>query len=223
MKLIPAIDLKNNKVVLPTGSSRNDYNEISNTLSPSSNPIDFIKYLQSIYNFNTIYLADLDSIENFNYKNNLISDILNEFKNNNFIIDNGVIKYSQIRLFDYLNYKQIIATETYEEYDLLIKEKSNDYILSVDYSKNEIISKNENYKLLTPKKVICMNMDSIGKGYGPNYFNLKLTKKLYPKSKIIVSGGIRNNNDLKKIKKFSCSEVILLSSIINKNIIYSDL
>jgi len=223
MKLIPAIDLKNNKVVLPAGSNRYDYKEISSTLAPSSNPINFIKYLLSIYDFNTIYLADLDSIENFNYKNNLIASILKEFKKNNFIIDNGVRKYSQIKLFNSSNYKQIIATESFEEYSLLIKKDFNDYILSVDYCNNKIISKNKNYKLLNPAKIICMNMDSIGKKDGPNYSNLKLTKKLYPKSKIIVSGGIRNNDDLKKIKEFNCTEVILLSSIINKNIVYSDL
>jgi phosphoribosylformimino-5-aminoimidazole carboxamide ribonucleotide (ProFAR) isomerase len=68
-----------------------------------------------------------------------------------------------------------------------------------------------------------MNIDSIGKNNGPNYLNINLTKKLYPSSKIVVSGGIRDNKDIKKIKKFNCSEVILLSSIIKKNIVYSDL
>ena len=223
MELIPAIDLKNNKVVLPTGNSRYDYKEISNLLSPSSHPIDFIEYLLSIYDFNTIYLADLDSIDNFNNKNNLISNILKKFIKNNFIIDNGVRKYSQIKLYNFTNYKQIIATETFEEYNLLIKNSFNNYILSLDYRNNNIISKNKDYKLLNPKKVICMNIDSIGKNNGPNYLNINLTKKLYPSSKIVVSGGIRDNKDIKRIKKFNCSEVILLSSIIKKNIIYSDL
>ena len=36
MKLIPAIDLKNNKVVIPYGNSRSDYKEIPKDKSPTS-------------------------------------------------------------------------------------------------------------------------------------------------------------------------------------------
>ena len=65
MKLIPAIDLKNNKVVTAMQGKKRNYSEISKKLSPSSDPLAFIQYLLSIHHFNTIYLADLDSIVNF--------------------------------------------------------------------------------------------------------------------------------------------------------------
>ena len=51
MKLIPAIDLKNNKVVIPYGNSRSDYKEIPKDKSPTSDPIKFIDFLLSELNY----------------------------------------------------------------------------------------------------------------------------------------------------------------------------
>ena len=99
MKLIPAIDLKDNKVVLASGGNRSNYNPLPTYLSPTSDPIMFIDYLISIHNFNTIYLADLDSIEKYSVNSKLINSILERYKNIRFIIDNGVREFSQINKY----------------------------------------------------------------------------------------------------------------------------
>ena len=113
MKLIPAIDLKNNKVVFASGGDRNYYKKPSTDLSPTSDPIKFIEYLISLYNFNTIYLADLDSIKKYDAKNYFIDTLLCKYKNINFIIDNGVRDFTHINRFKSKNYTQIIATESF--------------------------------------------------------------------------------------------------------------
>ena len=99
MKLIPAIDLKDNKVVMASGGNRNKYKSLPTHLSPTSDPIKFIDYLISIYNFNTIYLADLDSIEKYDVNSKLIDSILVRYKNIDFIIDNGIRKFSHINKY----------------------------------------------------------------------------------------------------------------------------
>ena len=96
MKLIPAIDLKNNKVVIPYGNSRSDYKEIPKDKSPTSDPIKFIDFLLSIYNFSTIYIADLDSIESFTENNGLINEILCKYNN---------LKFNKIYFIISLNFK----------------------------------------------------------------------------------------------------------------------
>ena len=69
MKLIPAIDLKNNKVVISTKGKNREYKLIPADSSPTSDPIEFIEYILSLNDFNTIYLADTNNLtEN---KNNL--------------------------------------------------------------------------------------------------------------------------------------------------------
>lgn len=223
MKLIPAIDLKNNKVVFASGGDRNYYKKPSTDLSPTSDPIKFIEYLISLYNFNTIYLADLDSIKKYNAKNYFIDTLLCKYKNINFIIDNGVRDFTHINRFKSKNYTQIIATESFFDYTTLLNENYENFILSLDYKESKIISKNDDYKILKPKKVICMNLDSIGSDKGPNYKNIILTKKNYQMADIIASGGIRNNEDISKLKKEGIKESILLTAILRKNISYYNL
>ncbi len=219
MKLIPAIDLKNNKVVIPYGNSRSDYKEIPKDKSPTSDPLKFIDFLLSIYNFSTIYIADLDSIKSFTENNSLIKEILCKFNNLKFIIDNGVRKFSQIK-FIHKNMTQIIGTETFDEYEKLHKSNFKNFILSLDIKDGNVLCKNSNYNLLSPAKTICMNLDNIGKDYGINKINIKKIHNLYTNTEIIYSGGIRNHNDVLELKNFGINEVILLSSILDKKIDY---
>ena len=219
MKLIPAIDLKNNKVVIPYGNSRSDYKEIPKDKSPTSDPIKFIDFLLSIYNFSTIYIADLDSIKSFSENNGLIKEILSKFNNLKFIVDNGVRKFSQINFIDN-NMTQIIGTETFYEYEKLHKSNFNNFILSLDIKDDNVLCKNSNFNLLSPAKTICMNLDNIGNDYGINRNNIKKIHNLYSNTEIIYSGGIRNHKDLLDLKNFGIDEVILLSSILNKKIDY---
>ena len=219
MKLIPAIDLKNDKVVIPYGNSRSDYKEIPKDKSPTSNPIKFIDFLLSIYNFSTIYIADLDSINNFSEDNGLLKEILCKFNNLKFIVDNGVRKFSQISFIDN-NMTQIIGTETFYEYEKLHKSNFNNFILSLDIKDDNILCKNSNYDLLSPVKTICMNLDNIGKNHGINKINIEKIHNLYTNAEIIYSGGIRNHKDVLELENLGVNEVILLSSILNKKINY---
>ena len=223
MKLIPAIDLKNNKVVTAMQGKKRNYSEISKKLSPSSDPLTFIQYLLSIHHFNTIYLADLDSIVNFKSECSLIDKILAKFPNINFIIDNGVRKYSQLNRYKNTNYIQVVATETYEDYIDLVNERYSNLILSLDFKNKKLIKKNNNYKYLTPKKVISMNLDNIGMKNGINKENANYAKELFPNAEIIISGGIGCTSDIIEAKKNGFNEVVLLTAILEKKILYSNL
>ncbi len=222
MKLIPAIDLKNNKVVLAKNGSRDKYIEIPKNIAPSSTPIAFIKHLLSFHHFSTIYLADLDSINIFNSYGNKINEIISTYKHINFIIDNGVNNYSQINIYEGTNYKQIIGTETYIEYKKLQNNTTTKYILSLDYKNNTILSKNNEYTMLKPIDVICMSIDNIGTLNGPSYKNLESTKKLYPNSNIIASGGLRNMEDLFNLREKGYNDIISLTAILEKKNNYNN-
>ena len=221
MKLIPAIDLKNNKVVTPNSNNRSNYQEISIDKSPTSDPIEFIRYLLSINNFTTIYLADLDSIENFKENNILLIDILNTYKNIHFIIDNGIRKLSQVEILDGDNYTQIIATETFEDYTKLCEVSKINYILSLDFKNKEVLSKKDEYRYLKPKKTICMNLDNVGRANGLNLKNIEFCNNLFPRTELIYSGGVRNQKDITNLSNMHVNEVILLTCILKKEITFN--
>ncbi|MFL2559933.1 MAG: HisA/HisF-related TIM barrel protein [Gammaproteobacteria bacterium] len=222
MKLIPAIDLINNKVVLAKGGKRDHYAEIPKNIAPSSDPIAFIQYLLSLYHFSTIYLADLDSINLFNTKNSIINDIIVKYKHINFIVDNGLRHCSKINIYKAKNYQQIIGTETFIEYQQLKNNVTANYLLSLDYKNNTIISKTNKYKSLKPNSIICMSIDNIGSQDGPNYKNLTSAKKLYPDTNIIVSGGVRNMKDIFNIQKKGYKDIITMTAILEKKINYNN-
>ena len=221
MKLIPAIDLKNNKVVTPNSNNRSNYQEISIDKSPTSDPIEFIRYLLSINNFTTIYLADLDSIKNFKENNILLIDILNTYKNIHFIIDNGIRKLSQLEILDGDNYTQIIATETFEDYTKLCEVSKINYILSLDFKNKEVLSKKDEYRYLKPKKTICMNLDNVGRANGLNLKNIEFCNNLFPRTELIYSGGVRNQKDITNLSNMHVNEVILLTCILKKEITFN--
>jgi HisA/HisF family protein len=223
MKLIPAIDIKNGKVVLPQGGNRDNYKEISTIFSIPSDPVKFIDYLHSLYHFNTIYIADLDSIRDFISDNIVINEITETFKKTNFLIDNGVVKQQEINNFSKINCTQIIATETFNDYRYLIDNKINNYILSLDFKNKEVLCKNSDFKILKPKKVICMNMDNIGKKNGVNFENIKETRMYFPESEIIFSGGIKNHKDILQLSKNNFNEIMLMTAIIENKILYDEL
>tara|TARA_B100001778_G_C18577384_1_gene625670 strand:- start:813 stop:1478 length:666 start_codon:yes stop_codon:yes gene_type:complete len=218
MKLIPAIDLKNNKVVTAIKGGQRKYQEISSKLSPTSDPIKFIEYILSLSNFNTIYIADLDSIKEFKKNNKTIRKILQEYENISFIVDNGVRKFSQLNIYKNNNFKQIVATESFEDYEDIIEKNYCNYILSVDFTNNKILHKNEKYKYLKPKKVISMDIDNIGKKNGLDIKNISCVKEIYPQSDIIISGGIGCNEDIYRASQNGSKEIILLTAILEKNI-----
>jgi len=220
MKLIPAIDLKNNKVVISTKGKNREYKPIPADLSPTSDPIEFIEYILSLNDFNTIYLADLDSIANFKVNNDIIENILLEHSNINFMVDNGVRLFSEINQYKNSNFIQVVATETFVEYSKIINNNYNNYILSADFVNGKLYSKNCGYKTIKPNKVIAMDIDNIGKKSGANINNVKKIKKIYPYSSIILSGGIGSNDDIMTAKANKISEIMLLTALLEDNITY---
>tara|TARA_B100001559_G_scaffold285241_1_gene260988 strand:- start:381 stop:1043 length:663 start_codon:yes stop_codon:yes gene_type:complete len=220
MKLIPAIDLKNNKVVISTKGKNREYKPIPADLSPTSDPIEFIEYILSLNDFNTIYLADLDSIANFKVNNDIIENILLEHSNINFMVDNGVRLFSEINQYKNSNFIQVVATETFVEYSKITNNNYNNYILSADFVNGKLYSKNCGYKTIKPNKVIAMDIDNIGKKSGANINNVKKIKKIYPYSSIILSGGIGSNDDIMTAKANKISEIMLLTALLEDNITY---
>ena len=220
MKLIPAIDLKNNKVVISTKGKNREYKPIPADLSPTSDPIEFIEYILSLNDFNTIYLADLDSIANFKVNNDIIENILLEHSNINFMVDNGVRLFSEINQYKNSNFIQVIATETFVEYSKIINNNYNDYILSADFVNGKLYSKNCGYKTIKPNKVIVMDIDNIGKKSGANIKNVTKIKRIFPYASIILSGGIGCNDDIMTAKANKISEIMLLTALLEDNITY---
>ena len=72
MNIIPAIDIKNGKVVKAIQGDRDKYKPINNDSGFSSDPFKFIKEMTKIYRPSTFYIADINSLTNDNHNIDLI-------------------------------------------------------------------------------------------------------------------------------------------------------
>ena len=63
MQAIPVIDLMGGLVVRARMGDRASYRPLRSPLSPTSDAVDVVRGLLSVYPFPTLYVADLDAIQ----------------------------------------------------------------------------------------------------------------------------------------------------------------
>ena len=67
MNIIPAIDIKDGKVVKAKQGDRDRYNPISKDSGFSSDPFKFIKEMAKVYRPSIFYIADINSLISQNH------------------------------------------------------------------------------------------------------------------------------------------------------------
>ena len=212
MNIIPAIDIKDGKVVKAKQGDRDRYNPISKDSGFSSDPFKFIKEMTKIYRPSIFYIADINSLINENHNIELIKDIASVNKNIHFWVDIGG-KIDQ-RLAK-RNIEPILCSENC----LSIKNINyiyKNYIHSYDY-KNKLLGLDsfKNFDSSYKNKIIFMNIADVGNDKGPDY---KYIRSMNKKSSIqyYVGGGIKSTFDINKLEAMGFSGV-LVSSLLFKN------
>ena len=212
MNIIPAIDIKDGKVVKAKQGDRDRYNPIDKDSGFSSNPFKFIKEMTKVYRPSIFYIADINSLINENHNIDLIKDIASVNKNIHFWVDIGG-KIDQ-RLAK-RNIEPILCSENC----LSIKNINyiyKNYIHSYDY-KNKLLGLEsfKNFDSSYKNKIIFMNIADVGNDKGPDY---KYIRSMSKKSSIqyYVGGGIKSTFDIDKLEAMGFSGV-LVSSLLFKN------
>ena len=212
MNIIPAIDIKDGKVVKAKQGDRDRYNPIDKDSGFSSNPFKFIKEMTKVYRPSIFYIADINSLINENHNIDLIKDIASVNKNIHFWVDIGG-KIDQ-RLAK-RNIEPILCSENC----LSIKNINyiyKNYIHSYDY-KNKLLGLDsfKNFDSSYKNKIIFMNIADVGNDKGPDY---KYIRSMNKKSSVqyYVGGGIKSTFDINKLEAMGFSGV-LVSSLLFKN------
>jgi phosphoribosylformimino-5-aminoimidazole carboxamide ribotide isomerase len=212
MNIIPAIDIKDGKVVKAKQGDRDRYHPIDKDSGFSSDPFKFIKEMTKVYRPSIFYIADINSLISENHNIDLIKDIASMNKNIHFWVDIGG-KIDQ-RLAK-RNIEPILCSENC----LSIKNINyiyKNYIHSYDY-KNKLLGLDsfKNFDSSYKNKIIFMNIADVGNDKGPDY---KYIRSMNKKSSIqyYVGGGIKSTFDINKLETMGFSGV-LVSSLLFKN------
>lgn len=225
MQIIPVIDVMGGIVVHATGGIRANYQPLQSILSTSCDPVELISALLILHDFKTIYIADLDAINNHHYDLAFYTDLHKSFPTIEFWLDMGVRTSNDWqKIASMKGVRCVLGSESLDDIDLLkdarIKEQA---ILSLDYQNNRFLGKVELIEQPEswPKKVIVMNLDHVGARAGPDFSLLSKVQNLAMDSDIIAAGGVRNEADLVQLSKQGFTAT-LVASVLHKGNISSE-
>lgn len=220
MKIIPVIDLKNSVVVHARQGNREHYEPINTALCKSSDIFQVIDAFLGLYDFDCLYIADLNAIIGQGNHDLLIADVLVRYPQITFWVDKGYQKYdASVPIAG--NFLPVLGSESYQNDNLAeIKAFKNNFILSLDYSgKNalgpECLFSNPEF---WPKDIIIMTLDRVGSNHGPDLNKLTEFCRRYPDKNFIAAGGIRNKQDCMLLSKAGIHLALVASALHSESI-----
>ena len=222
MKIIPVIDLKDGVVVHARQGLREQYQPISTQLCQSSDIYQVIEAFLKVYNFDTIYIADLNAITHQDNHDFLIAGVLASFPHIVFWIDRG---YKHFKKYP-RNHTPVLGSECYnDETALELKAFNKRFILSLDYSVSEALGAKSLFsdQDLWPESIIIMTLNRVGSNQGPDLDKLNRFCRQYPHKNFIAAGGIRNAADLQALKLMGVKQVLIASALHSGAISHKDI
>ena len=221
MELIFAIDLRKGLVVKAYAGFRLNYKPLTINSINYSDPIRLLRTILKHIDLNTIYIADLDAIQNLGSNSKLIVNILKAFPNLKFLIDSGFDYPSSVNNFCFFlkkknlsNYEIILGTEKLKNYNLRVFFMKHVCRISIDFNgfEKKWIRKIKKEKIKS--KLIFMFLKNIG-GRGVSVKEIKAILNNFPLNKCSVAGGISSVSDIKTLDRIGLDSVVV-STIIHQ-------
>ena len=212
MKIIPVIDLKDGVVVHAQQGMREQYQPISTRLCQSSDIYQVINAFLGVYDFDTIYIADLNAITHQGDHGILITEVVTSFPDIVFWIDKGHQQFNKYPD----NHLPVLGTECYNDETVLeLKDFNNHFILSLDYSLSRELGAKSLFSNqdLWPETIIIMTLNRVGSNQGPDLDKLNWFSRQYPHKHFIAAGGIRNTADLLALKQVGVQQALIASAL----------
>ncbi|MFX0057248.1 MAG: HisA/HisF-related TIM barrel protein [Candidatus Hodarchaeota archaeon] len=223
-KIIPVLDILNSTIVHAHKGERDKYKPLKTYLFDSSEPTKILKEFVQKYGFNEFYIADLDAIIKKNPNLELLSEML-KISNIKIIIDPGIVSIEDIYLYsNYSIEKLILGLETIESIDIILDclkvIGSSKTIVSIDMYKEKIRTKIKEFRTLDTlnvvkiiaklgvNSIILLDLFKVGQKLGgipPLYHHIKK----YFAGEILVGGGVKDLNDIKKYKSENFDGILI--------------
>ncbi len=219
MQIIPVIDLKGGQVVHAAGGDRSGYQPVHRTssLCDSSEIYHVVARFLKLYPFQTFYIADLDAIGGNGNHDHGINNLLSQYPNQEFWLDNGSSYQALTTTTRPSNYKPVIGTESQR---LPVSLKNADLILSLDFKHNQALGHPGWLESpdLWPETIVVMTLDLVGSNKGPDFEKLSKLCTDYRDKRFVAAGGVRDINDLIRLKTIGIAAVLLASALHNGSI-----
>ena len=227
MQVIPVIDLMHGQVVRARMGERASYRPLASPLSPTSDPVDVVRGLLTVYPFPTLYVADLDAIQGDGDNLAALRRIRAEFPALQIWLDNGAADTAAIEaLIDMGLGAAVVGSESQRDADLIARRKgSGAIVLSLDFrgdafqGPHEILAE----PALWPSRVIVMTLARVGGGAGPDLERLAAIRAIAGGREVYAAGGVRDAADLSALNAAGAAGVLIATALHERRIVAADL
>jgi phosphoribosylformimino-5-aminoimidazole carboxamide ribotide isomerase len=227
MDIIPVLDLRGGIVVRARMGQRDQYRPLESPLSPTSDPVDVMQGLYSVYPFKTFYIADLDAIMGMGNNEAALRRLKAEFPAAMFWVDNGVSDLSSAHNWlDAGLGHLVIGSESQQDMALVRCLSQHDRVaLSLDFRDQAFLGPPALLDDVAswPRKLIVMTLARVGSGGGPDLDRLSAIREVAPGRDIYAAGGVRGSADLAVLKRAGISGALVATSLHDGRLTGSDI
>lgn len=217
MDIIPVLDLRGGIVVRARMGQRDQYRPLQSQLARTSDPVDVMRGLCSVYPFGTFYIADLDAIMGTGDNEVTLWRLKAEFPGAVFWVDNGVADVSAaLRWLDAGLGHLVVGSESQHDAALTLGLSENDrVVLSLDFREQAFQGPPALLDEVTswPGRLIVMTLARVGSGAGPDLDRLRAIRDIAAGRSIYAAGGVRDRADLASLERAGIAGALIASSL----------
>lgn len=224
MKVLPVLDLLNDRVVHAVAGERETYAPISSRLGEQGDAQTIAANLAEQYGFTHAYVADLNALAGAEPNWRAITAIRSKLPN--LWIDAGVNHIDRIAKFE--TAAPILSLESLESESQARNAigRCGDIVFSIDMKNGRLMTRVEAWKDMAPeamfdqavqwgvRRVIPLELSSVGGNTGPSLLPMISTLHArHPDVTIISGGGIKHIGDLSVLEAAGCSLALVATGL----------
>jgi phosphoribosylformimino-5-aminoimidazole carboxamide ribotide isomerase len=240
MRIIPVIDIKDGKAVHARGGDRSSYRGVRSRLYDGNDPIGLASAYRGTLGLSTIYVADLDAIEDGQLNHSILGGLSREGLDA--WVDIGLRDASRLaELRAYRSFRWILATETLlgpaslSETTATIDPDAIVFGLDLEQGRPLLCSLSawnsphaidlvESALGAGIRRVLLLDLARVGSGKGVGTLSLVATLlRRFGPLEITVGGGVASLDDLQAAADSGASGVLVGSALHDGRISASDL
>lgn len=214
MKIIPVIDLMDGLAVHAVRGRRESYRPLCTPLCQDPDPFAVVASYLRLHPFDTFYVADLDALTGRGRQDSLIAALQREFPARRFWVDAGMPE--EPPAVQGSSRIPVIGTESMRPEDWhRLGSCPGGWILSLDWRDGsldgpEIVLQQPQ---MWPERVVVLTLDRVGSLTGPDWKRLEWVRSLAPNRRLVAAGGIRHEEDLKRLAHLEVEAALVASAL----------
>ena len=218
-EIIPVIDLRGGKVVHARYGQRADYRPIRSMLCEGSTPEAVVGGLLALYSFPTLYIADLDAIENTGDNEPVLHELRRRFPTLRLWVDAGF--RDPDACLDWLHRDLgdlVLGSESQADWQglgrLMASPQAHRIVLSFDFAGDSFLGPHGGLDpALWPTRVVVMTLARVGSGEGPDLICLGQIMAQNGRCRAYAAGGVRDAADLRSLSDAGAAGVLIASAL----------